>query len=104
MHCSAEPIPVAEARLRRHCELRKYREKAKTWFDLCLHRSDAQALAEPECPARRLGKLRPMNRAVVISVLKLRVYSRSSVNAVQSENGITPFGAPWIKLPGIRLP
>jgi len=40
VHCSAEPLPVAEAQLRRHCELRKYREKAKTWFGLCLHAGD----------------------------------------------------------------
>jgi hypothetical protein len=40
VHCSADPLPVAEARLRGHCELRKYRQKAKTWFGVCLHPSD----------------------------------------------------------------
>lgn len=40
VHCSADPLPAAEGRLRRHCELRKYRQKAKTWFGVCLHPSD----------------------------------------------------------------
>jgi hypothetical protein len=40
VHCSADPFPLADARLRGHCELRKYREKAKTWFGLCLHPRD----------------------------------------------------------------
>ena len=40
VHCSTDPLPVAQARLWRHCELRKYREKAKTWFGICLHPSD----------------------------------------------------------------
>src|ERR1017187_5967838 len=40
VHCSADPLPVAEARLRDHCELRKYRQEAKTWFGVCLHPSD----------------------------------------------------------------
>jgi hypothetical protein len=40
VHCSADPLPAAEARLRGHCELRKYRQKAKTWFGVCLHPSD----------------------------------------------------------------
>ena len=40
VHCSGDPLPVAEARLRGHCELRKYRQRAKTWFGVCLHPSD----------------------------------------------------------------
>lgn len=40
VHCSADPVPLAEARLRRHCELRKYSQNAKTWFGVCLHPSD----------------------------------------------------------------
>ena len=40
VHCSSDPLSVAQVRLRRHCELRKYREKAKTWFGICLHPSD----------------------------------------------------------------
>ena len=40
VHCSDDALSVAEARLRHHCELRKYREKAKTWFGVCLHPSD----------------------------------------------------------------
>ncbi len=40
VHCTADPMAVAEARLRGHCEFRKYRQKAKTWFGVCLHPSD----------------------------------------------------------------
>lgn len=40
VHCSADPLPAAEAQLRGHCELRKYRQKSKTWFGVCLHPSD----------------------------------------------------------------
>jgi hypothetical protein len=40
VHCSSEPVLLAEARLRSHCELRKYSQKAKTWFGVCLHPSD----------------------------------------------------------------
>jgi hypothetical protein len=40
VHCSADPLPAAEARLRGHCKLRKYRQQAKTWFGVCLHPSD----------------------------------------------------------------
>jgi hypothetical protein len=40
VHCSADPSPLAEARLRSCCELRKYRQKAKTWFGVCLHPTD----------------------------------------------------------------
>jgi len=40
VHCSTDPLTEAEARLRSHCELRKYSQKAKTWFGICLHPSD----------------------------------------------------------------
>jgi hypothetical protein len=40
VHCSADPLPVAEARLRSHCQIRKYRQKANSWFGVCLHPSD----------------------------------------------------------------
>jgi len=40
VHCSADPLPAAEAQLRGHCELRKYRQKSRTWFGVCLHPSD----------------------------------------------------------------
>jgi len=40
VHCSTDPVDRAEARLRRHCEVRKYSQKAKTWFGVCLHPSD----------------------------------------------------------------
>ena len=35
VHCSADAVPLAEARLRSHCEVRKYSQKAKTWFGVC---------------------------------------------------------------------
>ena len=40
LHCSAAPVPLAEALLRRHCERRKYGQKAKTWFGICIHPID----------------------------------------------------------------
>ena len=40
IHCTSEPVPIAEARLRRHCVLSKYREKATAWFGVCLHPND----------------------------------------------------------------
>jgi hypothetical protein len=40
VHCSAEALPLAETLLTGHCELSKYRQKAKTWFGVCLHPSD----------------------------------------------------------------
>jgi hypothetical protein len=40
VHCSAEPAPLAESRLQSHCERRKYSQKAKMWFGICVHPSD----------------------------------------------------------------
>jgi len=40
IHCNDEPIPVAGPRLQRHCELRKYAQKARRWFGICLHPSN----------------------------------------------------------------
>ncbi|OUL72754.1 nuclease-related domain-containing protein [Paraburkholderia hospita] len=35
-HCTDEPPHVAGPRLKSHCELRKYKEKAERWFGLCM--------------------------------------------------------------------
>jgi SEC-C motif/Nuclease-related domain len=35
-HCTNEPNEVALPRLRSYCEQRKYKEKAKEWFGLCM--------------------------------------------------------------------
>lgn len=35
-HCTDEPAHVAGPRLKSYCELRKYKEKAKEWFGLCM--------------------------------------------------------------------
>jgi hypothetical protein len=40
VHCSAAAVPLAEARLRRHCERRKYSQRADTWFGICIHPGD----------------------------------------------------------------
>jgi hypothetical protein len=40
VHCNSDPMPLIEPRLRRHCERRKYTEKARTWFGICIHPSD----------------------------------------------------------------
>lgn len=36
IHCNSDPVETAAARLRDHCHRRKYTEKARTWFGLCL--------------------------------------------------------------------
>ncbi|MHB1247480.1 MAG: SEC-C metal-binding domain-containing protein [Sulfuriferula sp.] len=40
IHCNEHPVPVAAPSLQRHCERRKYTEKATSWFGVCLHPSD----------------------------------------------------------------
>ncbi|MFM0667461.1 YecA family protein [Paraburkholderia sediminicola] len=35
-HCTDEPTHVAGSRLKSHCQLRKYKEKAERWFGLCI--------------------------------------------------------------------
>jgi hypothetical protein len=40
VHINEDPPSAAEARLRNHCELRKYAQKADKWFGICLHPSD----------------------------------------------------------------
>lgn len=46
VHCNDDPPIIAGPRLQAHCERRKYTEKAKTWFGLCL---------SPKGPALRFG-------------------------------------------------
>lgn len=36
IHCSVDSIPIAGPRLQNHCARRKYTQKAKTWFGLCI--------------------------------------------------------------------
>lgn len=36
IHCNNDHISIARPRLEEHCERRKYKSKAKTWFGLCL--------------------------------------------------------------------
>jgi hypothetical protein len=40
IHCNADPIEIAEPRLRNHCHARKYTERARTWFGVCLRPLD----------------------------------------------------------------
>jgi hypothetical protein len=40
VHCNDEPIFLASQRLHSHCELRKYTQKANSWFGICLAPSD----------------------------------------------------------------
>lgn len=46
IHCNADPDSVAGRRLQAHCALRKYKEKADSWFGLCI---------SPSGPSVRLG-------------------------------------------------
>jgi len=41
IHCNDNPIVIAERRLRNHCELRKYTEKADSWFGVCVWPEEA---------------------------------------------------------------
>ena len=36
VHCTDDPVSIAGPRLKRHCERRKYKEKASQWFGLCM--------------------------------------------------------------------
>jgi hypothetical protein len=40
IHCNNDPIEIAGPSLQRHCHARKYTERAKTWFGLCLRPND----------------------------------------------------------------
>lgn len=42
VHCNDLPVAAAIGPLRRHCERRKYTEKAETWFGVCLSSRDAR--------------------------------------------------------------
>lgn len=41
VHCNSEQESSAAARLQNHCRRRKYSEKARTWFGICLHPRDS---------------------------------------------------------------
>lgn len=43
IHCNTEPHEIAGPRLQMHCHARKYTERTKTWFGVCLRPND-QAL------------------------------------------------------------
>lgn len=43
IHCNDDPISIAGPALQRHCLARKYTERARTWFGICVRPSD-QAL------------------------------------------------------------
>ena len=36
LHCNNDPIAVAAQRLNEHCKMRKYLERAATWYGLCI--------------------------------------------------------------------
>ena len=70
IHCSEDPDFVATPRLQRHCERRKYSEKANNWFGVCISPEDASLKfgleldykwkwnAEADAEISRLEKLR----------------------------------------------
>ena len=43
IHCNDDPIEIAGPSLQKHCHARKYTERARTWFGVCVRPSD-QAL------------------------------------------------------------
>jgi len=42
VHCNDQPVNAAAPSLRRHCENRKYTERASSWFGVCLGSADAR--------------------------------------------------------------
>lgn len=42
VHCNHDPPFIAGPLLRRHCELRKYSQRANSWFGLCIGPADAR--------------------------------------------------------------
>lgn len=40
IHCNSEPVDTAGPRLEAHCKLRKYTQKAQTWFGVCVDPAD----------------------------------------------------------------
>jgi hypothetical protein len=43
-HCNDEAVETAGPKLQNHCELRKYREKAQSWFGICINPSDEYSI------------------------------------------------------------
>jgi hypothetical protein len=42
IHCNNNNIAVAKRNLEKHCLIRKYTEKAKSWFGICINPADSQ--------------------------------------------------------------
>jgi SEC-C motif/Nuclease-related domain len=40
IHCNNDPLNFAKNRLKRHCEQRKYKQKADNWFGICVEPND----------------------------------------------------------------
>lgn len=40
IHCNEKTISAAEAQLKQHCELRKYKQRANRWFGICIRPGD----------------------------------------------------------------
>lgn len=40
VHCNNDPIEIAAPTLERHCYARKYTQRAKSWFGICIHPID----------------------------------------------------------------
>jgi hypothetical protein len=40
IHCNNDPVEIAGPSLQKHCHARKYTERARTWFGVCLHPGD----------------------------------------------------------------
>ena len=39
--CSNNPLAIARSKLEAHCEIRKYEQRANSWFGICIHPKDA---------------------------------------------------------------
>lgn len=83
IHCNKDPIEVAGANLQRHCHARKYSERAKTWFGVCMWPSD-QSLRfglsldfaweqsdEMDALTKNMGKSRPVSPPSAKDLLRL---------------------------------
>ena len=81
IHCNNDSLEVAMPSLQRHCHARKYTERARTWFGVCLRPND-QALRFginldfPWQPSNEMGALtKGMGKAV-----RLRAIASSAPN------------------------
>lgn len=83
IHCNNDPIVVAGPRLEHHCQARKYTERAKSWFGVCIRPND-QALRfgiNLEFPWEHNDAMdlltKDMSKSTQISPLLLRPGSRT---------------------------